>query len=76
MTSPVLDQDFRTVFFERKVENNKIITEMHVFLAFFGILVLLLKCYNLSILELYFAIKSTKPTHFPVGFFCFCGLKN
>lgn len=27
-TSLVLDQDFRTVFFEREVENNKIITDI------------------------------------------------
>lgn len=64
-------------FFERKAEDNKIISEMHVLVAFFGILIVLLKCYNLSILELYFAIKSSKPTfHFPEwAFFLFDSVK-
>lgn len=64
-------------FFERKAEDNKIISEMHVLVAFFGILIVLLKCYNLSILELYFAIKSSKPTfHFPEWAFFFLTLSK
>lgn len=67
-TSLAPDQDFRRLFFERKVRSNKIISNLAILssflFVFFDILILLLIPF--SILE---CIKS-KPAHFPVGFFC------
>ena len=66
-TSLAPDQDFRRLFFERKVRSNKIISNLAILssflFVFFDILILLLIPF--SILE---CIKS-KPAHFPVGFF-------